>query len=126
MNRYKGKDYKKMVFVPEIKEIAKLLAKLSPESEMDPEWSEDDRQFAAVLKLIHDSLIHKEMQRRPSQMILCQGQRDGIDCMNYFFDLINDCAGYTEKYYEEIGAGKLSYKQMVKKYRKERDDGAIE
>ena len=59
-------------------------------------------------------------------MILCQGQRDGIDCMNYFFDLINDCAGYTEKYYEEIGAGKLSYKQMVKKYRKERDDGAIE
>ena len=38
------------------------------------------------------------------------------------FDLINDCAGYTEKYYEEIGAGKLSYKQMVKKYRKERDN----
>ena len=115
-----------MVFVPEIKEIAKLLAKLSPESEMNPNWSEDDKQFAAVLKLIHDSLIHKEMQRRPSQMILCQGQRDGIDCMNYFFDLINDCAGYTEKYYEEIGAGKLSYKQMVKKYRKERDDGAFE
>ena len=42
--------------------------------------------------------------------------------MNYLFDLINDCAGYTEKYYEEIGAGKLSYKQMIKKYRKERDN----
>ena len=41
--------------------------------------------------------------------------------MNYFFDLINDCAGYTNKYYDEIGAGKMSYDQMVTKYRKERD-----
>ena len=41
--------------------------------------------------------------------------------MNYFFDLINDCAGYTSKYYDEIGAGKMSYNQMVIKYRKDRD-----
>ncbi len=41
--------------------------------------------------------------------------------MNFFFDLINECAGYTSKYYDEIGAGKLSYDQMVKRYRKERE-----
>ena len=57
-------------------------------------------------------------------MLLCQDQRDGIDCMNYFFDLINDCAGYTSKYYDEIGAGKMSYNQMVTKYRKDRDSEA--
>ena len=50
-----------MVFVPEIKEISLLLAKLMPESELDPEWSDEDKQFGAALKLIHDSLIHKEM-----------------------------------------------------------------
>lgn len=42
--------------------------------------------------------------------------------MNFLFDLINECAGYTSKYYDEIGAGKLSYSQMVTKYRKEKDD----
>ena len=30
--------------------------------------------------------------------------------MNFFFDLINECAGYTEKYYEEMGAGKMTLK----------------
>ena len=29
------------------------------------------------------------------------GNRDGQDCLNFFFDLINDCAGYTSKYYDE-------------------------
>jgi len=45
--------------------------------------------------------------------------------MNFLFDLINECAGYTEKYYSEIGAGKLNYGQMVKKYRKEKDSGEV-
>ena len=44
--------------------------------------------------------------------------------MNFFFDLINECAGYTEKYYEEMGAGKMTYKQMVSKYRPEKDRAA--
>ena len=45
--------------------------------------------------------------------------------MNFFFDLINECAGYTEKYYSEIGSGKLTYSQMVKKYRKEKESGDV-
>ena len=44
--------------------------------------------------------------------------------MNFFFDLINECAGYTEKYYEEMGAGKMTLKQMMKKYRPEKDRAA--
>ena len=61
LNRYKGKEYKKMVFVPEIKEIAKLLADLTPDTDVNPEWSQDDIEVAAVLRLIHDALIHKEI-----------------------------------------------------------------
>mmetsp|Transcript_35977 Transcript_35977/g.47339 ORF Transcript_35977/g.47339 Transcript_35977/m.47339 type:complete len:113 (+) Transcript_35977:247-585(+) len=44
--------------------------------------------------------------------------------MNFFFDLINECAGYTSKYYDEIGAGKMNYKQMVNKYRPEKENAA--
>ena len=44
--------------------------------------------------------------------------------MNFLFDLINECAGYTSKYYDEIGAGKLNYQQMVRKYRKDKDNAA--
>ena len=50
-----------MVFVPEIKEIAKLLADLTPDTEVNSEWSQDDIEVAAVLRLIHDALIHKEI-----------------------------------------------------------------
>ena len=57
--------------------------------------------------------------------MLSQGQRDGQDCLNFFLDLINECAGYTDKYYNEMGAGKLTFNQMVAKYRKERDAGDI-
>lgn len=46
--------------------------------------------------------------------------------MNFLFDLINECAGYTDKYYSELGAGKLNYNQMVTKYRKERDSGDVQ
>ena len=42
--------------------------------------------------------------------------------MNFLFDLINECAGYTTKYYEELGAGKLTIDEMVTRYRKEKDD----
>ena len=42
--------------------------------------------------------------------------------MNFIFDLINECAGYTGKYYEELGAGKLTFDEMVTKYRKEKDN----
>ena len=71
---------------------------------------------------MHDVLIDRELKRRPAYLALSQGQRDGLDCMNFFFDLINECAGYTKKYYEEIGAGKLTVDQMITKYRKQKDD----
>jgi len=38
--------------------------------------------------------------------------------------LINECAGYTSKYYEEIGAQKMTYSEMVQKYRPEREHAA--
>lgn len=39
--------------------------------------------------------------------------------MNFFFDLINDIAGYTEKYYQEM-KGQISHEELILKYRKEK------
>ena len=102
--------------------VTKLLAKLAPENDFLPHWNQSDKEVAMGLKLIHDAIIDKENQRRPSYAGMSQGQRDGIDCLNYLLDLINDCAGYTNKYYDEVGAGKLNYNQMVEKYRGEKED----
>ena len=38
--------------------------------------------------------------------------------MSFLFDLINDIAGYTQKYYEEH-RDKMSHEELVVKYRKE-------
>ena len=103
--------------MPNFAKVAKHMARLADSAEVDPEWSEADRELAAGLRLIHDTMIARELERRSPHLRLSNGQRDGLDCLNYFFDLINECAGYTSKYYDEIGAGKLSLKQMVKKYR---------
>lgn len=109
LGAYKGKEYKKTVIIPNLRKVAKLIAKLDNTADCNPSWNQEDKELCAALKLVHDAIIAKEMSRRPSQLALCQGQRDGLDCMNFFFDLINDCAGYTSKYYEEMGAGKLNY-----------------
>ena len=39
--------------------------------------------------------------------------------MNYFFDVINDISGYTEKYYEET-RDQISHEGLIKKYREEK------
>ena len=40
--------------------------------------------------------------------------------MNFLFDVINDIAGYTEKFYDEIQE-KMSHDDLVQKYREERE-----
>jgi hypothetical protein len=51
--------------------------------------------------MVYDVLIAKEDARKPSAYVHSSEHRDGLDCLNYFFDLINDGAGYTHKYYDE-------------------------
>jgi hypothetical protein len=70
--------------------------------------------------LIYDVCIQKEMNRRKKGYLHSHMHRDGIDCMNYFFDLINHCAGYTDKYYNEHHK-RISMNDLALKYKKERE-----
>lgn len=73
VDKYKGKDYKKIIFVNDFEQVARLLAKITPKADLKKSWSQQDIVFACGLRLIHDAIINKEIGRRPSQYVLCQG-----------------------------------------------------
>ena len=84
----------------------------------------DGNVFEATLRMIYDVCIRKEMESLDSQNINqylqnTSNHRSGLQVMNFLFDLINDIAGYTDKYYEE-SADKITHDGLVNKYRQER------
>ena len=92
-------------------------------ADLSPECQEEDievKSFKAGLLLLYDILISKEVHRKKNVYAHSSGNRDGQDCLNFLFDLINDCAGYTEKYYEE-NFEKNTFEELVQKYRKEKE-----
>ena len=70
--------------------------------------------------LLYDTIVAKEVKRRKNEYTHSAGNRDGQDCLNFFFDLINDCAGYTDKYYKETH-DRITTEQLIQKYRREKE-----
>jgi len=64
LGRYKARDYKKLVFLPQLAKVAHLLADLMINSGGD----QKDREFEVVLRLIYDAIVSKEMARRPAYL----------------------------------------------------------
>ncbi len=56
--------------------------------------------------------MRKENERRPPELTHTSGNRDGLDVLNFFFDLVNHISGYTEKYYDEI-SDKIDHEGLV-------------
>jgi hypothetical protein len=112
LESYKSREYKESIFLADSgKKLAQVLSKLMVLK--SDEGSKDRDQFEAMLRLLHDVMIQQEIKHRKVTLELCSGQRDGQECMNFFFDLINDCAGYTQKYYDEICAGPENHWQQI-------------
>ena len=92
-------------------------------ADLSPECQEEDIEvkcFKAGLLLLYDVLISKEVHRKKNVYAHSSGNRDGQDCLNFLFDLINDCAGYTSKYYDE-NFERITFEELVQKYRKEKE-----
>ena len=68
--------------------------------------------------LIYDVLMRKEQERKAPEMTHTSQNRDGIEVMNFLFDLINHISGYTEKYYGEH-VDKIDHEGLIQKYREE-------
>jgi hypothetical protein len=68
------------------------------------------------MAILYSLLTEKEQERRPPQYY-ASTYRDGIEVMNFFFDILNDYAGYTQLYYDELKMTEEEWKQMVKPMR---------
>ena len=62
----------------------------------------NESEYKGALVLIRDVLIEKEQARRDKVYQSTFDNRDGIDCLKFFFDLINDAAGYSSIYYSSV------------------------
>lgn len=116
LDKYRTREYGKAVFASDFQKLVKLLSNVSPECQVS---GESDSTKAALL-LIYDVLISKEISRKKKEYAQTHSHRDGIDCLNYFMDLINHCTGYTEKYYDEHHK-RITMNELVDKYRQERE-----
>ena len=91
LEKYKNKSYKDTPLMDHFAEISQIVAR-----------SHDNDVFKAQLLIIYDVLLRKEFERKSPVYYNTSSHRDGLDVLNFFMDLINHIAGYTEKYYEEI------------------------
>jgi hypothetical protein len=91
LDRYRNKEYKETPLLDKFEEIVGLVAN-----------SYQGDRFHALLLIVYDVLMRKEQERKPPELTHTSANRDGLDVLNFFMDLINHIAGYTDKYYEEI------------------------
>lgn len=84
--QYDKKAFKETVLVDNFNKIAFMISKTMGIDEI-----------AASLLLIQDCLIQKEDLRKDHIIFKHELYRDGIEVMEYFFDILNYIAGYHEK-----------------------------
>jgi hypothetical protein len=110
LDLYKVKEYKETPLIDNFETIAQIIA--------DANYEGDS--FKASLLMVYDVCVRKEMEKMEATPLEnSNNHRSGLECMNFFFDLINEIAGYTEKYYEET-RDVISHEGLIMKYRAEK------
>lgn len=92
LDSYRNREYKETPLLDNFNKIVTTIAKTSYEGDT----------FKAALLVIYDVIMRKELERRPAHLYSTSQHRDGIDVLNFMFDLVNHISGYTSKYYDEI------------------------
>ena len=97
-------------FIDKFDELTKKMAK---------EMKVDQLKF--VFSLLNLVFHRKENARKPSNFYYSDW-RDYLDSLNFYFDLLNDIAGYTSKYYDEMQMTHEEWeKSMVPKWGQTKD-----
>ena len=82
----------------------------------------EDNDKRALITLFHAVMIEKENDRKPDEYYSCH-YRDGIEVMNFLWDIVNDYAGYTSLYYDEMKmTEEEEWKAKIKPMRQNHDD----
>lgn len=114
LDQYRHKEYKETPLLDNIDAITKIVAK-----------NYEGDQFKAALLLIYDVCIRREINQVERSQYFAVGLssgsnfRSGLDCMHFLFDLVNQVAGYADKYYREMKVH-IDHEGLVQKYREEK------
>jgi hypothetical protein len=87
LDQYERKPFKQYVFIENFEKIIEII-----NSSM-----ELGTDIKACLLLIQNSLIQREDLRKDQEIFQHELYRDGLEVMEYFFDVLNHIAGYHEK-----------------------------
>ena len=115
MDQYKVREYKETILLDNFEKISKIIADANYDGDV----------FKAQLLLIYDVCIRKELDQLQNNTNINQhfnnstNFRSGLQCMNFFFDVINHISGYSEKFFDEV-SDKINHEDLVAKYRAER------
>eukprot|EP00347_Sterkiella_histriomuscorum_P014896 403359104 len=109
LDKYRNRDYKETPLLNNFHDIAEVVAK-----------TYEGDVFKAKLLMIYDVILRKEQERKQPHYIHTSQHRNGLDVMNFLFDLVNQIAGYSQKYYDEIQE-KISHEELVQKYRNDKN-----
>lgn len=104
MDLYRSKDYKESPLLDQWSNLVKQVSEAHYEG----------NEFEAALRLIHATAVFKETRRSPPQYSMCD-YREGIEVMNLLFDVINELAGYSNKYYKEL-TDQIDNEGLIAKY----------
>jgi len=83
---YENKAYRELIFCEHIDRLIEIISE-----------SMEINSLHAALLLIQDLLIQREDYRKDSKIHSGELYRDGLEVMEYLFDVLNHIAGYHEK-----------------------------
>jgi hypothetical protein len=107
LDKYRNREYKETPLLDSFGELSEIVGR-----------SYGGDAFKASLLLIYDVLMRKEQERKAPELTHSSGNRDGLDVLNFLFDLVNHISGYTEKYYDDMT---VKHADLVARYRAEKD-----
>jgi hypothetical protein len=109
LNLYKAREYRETPLLDNIHEIVELIS---------PNYSDSKE---ALMSLFYAVILEKENDRKPDQYYEIS-YRDGRESLNFLFDIINDYAGYTDLYYDEMSMSEQEWRDKVKPMRTNYDN----
>lgn len=110
MHLHKNREYQETPILDSLSDLLKLIKD-----------NYEGNESLALLSLFNVIFIEKENDRKPAQFYSCS-YRDGVETLNFYFDVLNDYAGYTKLYYDELKETDQEWKNKLAAMRQDQDN----
>jgi len=107
---YENREYRETPLLDAMHEITEILKE-----------NYENNKKSVLMDLFYAVTVEKENDKKPNEYYNCS-YRDGREVMIFLLDIINDYAGYTHLYYDEMDMGDEEWKEMVKPMRSNQEN----